>query len=83
MAKRIIVIYYVDPDSSEARAAEQASGVVRVGHMSDTRSILVEPAPGVSFDDALASIRAQPGVSNAEPDTSLRINPVRAPSIRP
>jgi hypothetical protein len=82
-AARIIVTYRDGPTSESATAANQAIGVRVVRTLATGHAVLVELPAGMSLDEGLDRLRAQPGVRHAEPDSLRRVTPIPGPKVEP
>ncbi len=79
---RVIVSYIGAADAAAATAANQAVGVHVLRALGDN-ALLVELPAGMSLEEGLRRLGAQPGVRHVEADGIRRADPLRGPKIQP
>ena len=82
-AARLIVSYRDGADSPAAQAANRAVGATLVRPLGDAKTALVQLPAGANAAQAMATLKAQPGVLDAQPDRRMRVDPIRGPKVRP
>jgi hypothetical protein len=79
---RVIVSYTGATDAVAATTANQAVGVHVLRALGDN-ALLVELPAGMSLEDGLRLLGAEPGIRHVEADGMRRADPLRGPKIEP
>jgi hypothetical protein len=82
-AVRVIVSYRDGPSAASAVAANRAVGVRVLRPLASGNAAVVELPAGMTLDEGLRRLAAQPGVRHAEADSLRRAAPIRGPKIEP
>jgi hypothetical protein len=80
-AKQLIVTYKDGPDSVAAKAANAKAGSIFVRSMGWGNAAVVTLPADADIDAAIATLKAQPGVTHVEVDGHKSVDPLRGPRL--
>jgi hypothetical protein len=80
-AKQLIVTYQDGPTSATAQAANAKVGTIFVRPMGAGNAAVITLPSNADIDQAIATFKAQPGVTHVEINARKTVDPIRGPKL--